>query len=239
MGTSKDYSAPAWGPLKSNVTRWSREGALTPARAGRLLGDYIRANGGVAALAQGGGTIGRGAAQRVARNLAGFISAVGDRGLPAALRDLGLDSLDGKSLAEIGLYLMDNLGGSSSTIDDVDARNALSRLMEELLEQADTPEDVERVLTETATGDNLEDILSHFYAYYLYEQFCRVFYGQLVSSLGEAQAEGFLGQILDYIVAQVDLRVRLANVLNISWLAEEGRLIAEGILQNTFMVFGG
>ena len=244
MGTSTAYEAPStpqWRELKNEVTRLARRGRPSSVSARSVLRNYITANGGARQIAHGSGSVGRNReAQAVARNLAGFISSVGVLGAREALRQLGLEELEGRSVAEISLLLIAHLGGSSSTIDGVDARNALSRLRNDLLKGAETPEDIERILEEYAQGEEFDSLLLNFFGYYLFEQFHRVFFERLAERVGESQAMAFLGGILDFIKS--DLR-RLAtldwHISKIDWADEQGRIIADDILQRTLEVFGG
>jgi len=112
-------------------------------------------------------------------------------------------------------------------------------LMDELLSEAETPEDVERILVGVATGENLDRLLSRFFAYYVYEQFCRVFYARLVERHGEAQAEDFLRDIQDYIMSCIERIARMANVLQIDWNGQEGHAVIARIHEDTLDVFGG
>ena len=182
-----------------------------------------------------GGTIGGAAGRAVARRLGAFVSAVGEVGLAEALRREGLADLVGRPVREILAALLDRLGGSASTIDDVDARTALARLQEEQLAQAVDAEEVERILQ--ARVDNLEDFLARYFGFYLYEQFCRVFFERLVQRVGDVNALSFLNDIREFILASVANRFggRLAQAVN--WTGSEGAAICSGIMQATLEVF--
>ena len=52
--------------------------------------------------------------------------------------------------------------------------------MDELREQAQTAEDVDGILKAHADGVRLADLLMTYFGYYLYEQFCRLVFAQLV-----------------------------------------------------------
>lgn len=243
MGTSKGYSAPTtppWRNLKANVTRLANEGLLAPGSAKNILGEYIKTNGGARRIAQGGGTIGGGrVAQKVARKVGGFFSSVSSLGFAEALRQAGLGELVGKPVREIIFSLIDYLGGPSNTLDEVDARNALSRVSDELLEEATDFESMEKILEETSKEDKLSNFLIRFFGYYLYEQFCRVFYERLVARHGEPKAESFLDGILDYIRSALHLKTLDQDITKIDWAGTQGQQLADDILQTTFEVFGG
>lgn len=243
MGTSAGYEAPTtpdWNNLKSQVTRTARSGSASPGTAKNTLNDFIRTSGGARTVSRGGGAIGAGrSAQNTARRLAGFVSSVGAVGLRQALESFGLSEFVGKPASEIIPALVDKLGGSSSTINDADARNALSKVMDELLSGLDTPEQVEEALSQVMEGEALEGLLDQFFGYYLYEQFCRVFYERLVSRVGRSNADLYLSSIFDTIKSAFDLMTSDKDLSQIDWAGADGQNIADQILQDTFEIFGG
>jgi len=238
MGTSTDYSAPpAWGPLMAGVTRAAGSG-LTPARARELLRDHVASNGGARHIASTGGVLGGGrSSQHVARNLGGFISQVANVGLTETLRQNGLQELVGRSTNEIILGIVGLCGGTNGSIDAVDARSAASRLMDDLCGQAQTAEDVEGILKAHADGSQLADLLMKYFGYYVYEQFCRLFFAQLVKKHGEQRAESFLGDILDFIHSALRNCTLGMDVSRIRWFDSEGHDIVVQIMEQTLKVF--
>ena len=243
MGTSTGYSAPTspqWKAVKGDVTRTAPDGRPATDVARRLVRGYVDAAGGPRAIASGGGSMGRGrAAQRVAASFAAFANAVGETGLPSALERFGLGELIGRPVAEVLDALVDRLGGPANSLDDVDARNALSRLREELFENVATPEELEAALIGVISGDMLGDLLSRFFALCLFEQFTRVFYERLVSRIGDAAAGSFLDGIRDYIRSAVDQLHITRDLRTVDWSSAAGRELAEGILEDTLFVFAG
>lgn len=243
MGTSSKYEAPTtpdWRDLKSQVTRAARNGSTSTSSARDTLRDFINTSGGARNISQGGGGMGTGkSAQNTASRVGGFISSVGSIGLKQTLESYGLSDFVGKSASEIIPALVDKLGGPASTINDSDARNALSRLMNELLGNLETPEEVEETLEQVVAKEGLEDLLSKFFGYYLYEQFCRVFYERLINRVGRQDADSYLRSILDTLKASLALKVSGRYLSRINWAGAEGQNIADNILQETFEIFGG
>jgi hypothetical protein len=239
MGTSTNYDAPpSWSPLKSKVTRLAGGGALPPEKAADLLRDFVARNGGSAAMTRGTGTLGRGkSAQNAARNLAGFVTLAGSVGLAEALRRSGLADLVGRPISEIVLALVDRCGGPGSSIDDVDARNALSRLMDEMFAEATEATEVEEVLAETGQAAQLAEVLEKFFGYCLYEQFCRVFYERLVKKHGDERAQSFLEEILDFIQSALANHVVGIDLTGVDWFGDQGMAIADDIMEQTLHVF--
>ena len=143
MGTSGPYDAPSsWSDLKGNITRAARTEILTGPRAQSLIRSLIAHNGGRNEMAKGSrqgasGSAGSAAPARdVASRLGAFVADVRSLGFAKAVAKLGLGDLSGKPVSEVLLGLLDRLGGNSSTIDEADARQALSDLQEELFAEA-------------------------------------------------------------------------------------------------------
>ena len=173
-------------------------------RAGELLRDHVANNGGAQQIASAGGVLEQDVfAARCPEyrriHLPGWKRRVGE-----GLRQNGLQELIGKPASEVLLGIVGLCGGTNGSIDAVDARSAASRLMDDLCKQAVTAEDVELILKAQAIVLRTGRFLMKYFGYYLYEQFCRLFFAQLVKKHGEQRAESFLDDILDFI--QVALR---------------------------------
>jgi hypothetical protein len=240
MGTSTSYSSPPdWGQLKGSITRLAGSKSVSTGAAAAVVGSFVEKTGFSGHGGEGGssGTGGFAAASRVARSFGGFVSDVGKYGLSEALERNGLSDLREKPVQEIILGLVDRLGGPASTIDDVDARMALSKLQEKILEEAENVADVERILSEKAT--DLGELLADFFGFYLYEHFCRVFYESLVQKVGEIRAESFLDQIKDFIFSSIANQAVSTPLGNVEWGGEQGQKIIEEIMEATMAVFGG
>lgn len=244
MGTSAGYDAPpSWGDLKSEVTKAANHGPLTRASAKQLIGGFVRQNGGASQMARGGegggggGTVGGGAAARgVAGRFAAFVATVGTLGLGEALRRVGLSDLVGQPVREILGGLLDRLGGSASTIDDVDARAALARLQEKYLGDAADAAAIEAILEGQVA--NLEGLLAEYFGFYLYELFCRVFFERLVQRVGETRAYSFLKEIEDFISSTLANRTAARDISQIDWPGTEGRALTSDIMEIVLNVFG-
>jgi hypothetical protein len=242
MGTSTGYNAPTtpqWRALKGQVSRTARRGEVSPDTARDLVSGYISAGGGSGRVARGGGSAGGGAGARVAANIGAFLATSARRGFVEALREFGLASLLGRPIGELLDALVDRLGGASSTMDDVDARNALSRLRDEIMGDVDSVEELEQVLNEQAAGAAFTALLTRYFALYLHEQFSRVFYERLVARVGPTQADTFLGSILDYLQSRLEEAHLEFDIRTVDWAGEAGRAFAEDMLEETLNVFGG
>lgn len=238
MGTSTDYSAPPnWGGLKGDVTR-AASSSVSESKAAEILGRHIGTSGGAAAIAGGRGQLGAGTTARtIAKNLGSFIQQVASTGLAEALRANGLEQLVGKSAHETLLGIVSLCGGSDGSIDSVDARNALSRTMDELCKDTITADEVEAALGNLTDGPMMVDLLMSFFGNYLYEQFCRVFFGQLIQKHGEQRANSFLRDIFDYIKSRLRNTTHGRDVQKIDWFGQAGEKLAGDIMRDTLAVF--
>jgi hypothetical protein len=238
MGTSADYSAPPnWSNIKGNVTR-SGGRTVTPAKARELIREHIATNGGSGRMSSGRGQLGNGAtARKVAQRLGGFLSSVARDGLDAALRSNGLGDLVGKSVTEIVLGILTLCGGTDGDQDSVDARNALSETMDILCKSASTPEELGAFLEAPVNANALGKLMMIYFGNYLYQQFCRVFFAQLIKKHGDQRATSFLREIKDVITSNLENATVNMNLATIDWFGNEGKGIAKTILQNTLAIF--
>lgn len=240
MGTSADFSAPPnWNSdLKGTVTRTGGQ-RPTPAKVREILGEYVSSNGGSSGMSSGGGRLGSGATARsIASSLGGFVSSVARDGLDSALRSAGLSDLVGRPVTEVLLGLVARFGGTGGDVDSVDARNALSTTMDELCQDINSPEELGELLSGQVNEDRLGNILMNFFANYLYEQFCRVFFAQLITKHGDVQARSYLGAIRDVIASDVSRQTVGLELNGIDWAGQQGKSIAQTIMQNTLAIFG-
>jgi hypothetical protein len=243
MGTSASYDAPpSWAGLKNEVTRAAHQGPLAGHKVRHIVQRLIHENGGKNAIARGGreapgGAAGSAAPARdVAARLGNFVSDVQSFGLKEAAQRLGLGDLSNRPVGEILLAVLDRVGGPASTIDEADARQALSDLQEEILAEAQTVEEVESILIEA--GQNLESLLERFFGHYIFEQFSRIFYERLVQRVGASEAASFIGQIKEFISSSLANRAATRDLSKVDWAGKEGASIVSEICAQTLEVFG-
>lgn len=251
MGTSTGYGMPTggeWTPLKNEATKFVKDegqGKITP---GKLLSDYLKANGGATAISHGGGIAGAkgggggggtggGGARTVGHNLGGFLSSVESGGLGSALENAGLGNLIGKSLEEVSSGLLDALAEPSSTLDEHAARLALAAWRDELLKGAETYDDFERSLTTALSDQGLIGMLASFFGHYLYERFCRDFYETWVKKVGSTQAARSLKSVKDCIKNSLQAKLTGRKVGRINWQGSEGLKLTQLVMQETLEIF--
>lgn len=174
------------------------------------------------------------AARNVAHNIRGFFSSVANFGFREAFEQAGLGQLEGKSVREIGYALLNYLGGPSSTLDQVNARRALTNLMREILRDVHSPEDVEEAMEIRSQGESFANMISNFFGHYIYAQFIHSFYERVTARQSGTK---IFGKIQKFIRAAVKFAVRHQDVSKIDWSGDQGRQIVDNIFQKTLRVF--
>ena len=185
----------------------------------------------------GGGIVPTGrtrAARNVAHNIRGFFSSVANSGFREAFERAGLGPLEGKSVREIGYSLLNYLGGPSSTLDQVDARRALTDLMREILRDVHSPEDVEEAMEKISQGTSFANMILNFFGHYIYAQFISSFYERVTARRSGTK---IFGKIRNFIRAALKFEVRHQDVSKIDWSGDQGRQIVDNIFQKTLGVF--
>lgn len=245
-----------WTPLKHDATNFVKDNEHSSVPPGDLLRKYVKANGGARAIARRGSGVGsagaRGSgrssrpgsggrsssvARSVGRNLGGFLSSVGRIGLAGTLRDIGLAHLIGRPVEEVTAGLLDALAAPGSTLDEHAARFALAKLQDELFENTETYEDVERALSQVLDQQGLMRLLTRFFGYYLYERFCRDFYETWIKKVGSVQAARSLKSIKDCIESSVKAKLIDRDVTHVNWRSSEGLRLTEQVMQETLEIF--
>lgn len=263
MGTSTGYRMPKTGPwssLKNDASEFASEGSNSTNSPEGIVSRFVAAYGGAAKIARAGGIGGARTSSRVAtsgpkggnrgggrvvgsgrevgRRLGGFLASVDTQGLEQTLQDLGLKDLVGKPASEVAMALLDRLAGPGSTLDEASARMALAKLMEELVGDAVTYEELEDVFEEAADEVKVGKLLRKFFAQYLYEWFCRCFYEDWVKKVGSTKAGRALKSIQDCIEASLADKTYGVDLTKVKWNGSEGSKLAAQIMRETLDIFG-
>ncbi len=138
---------------RSNFTRFSGSGGSDRASLGRALSNYVsKSTGGSRQAAQR-----MGSSQAAGARLLGFLADAQARGVREALRELNLESLAGRPIAEIFIGLADHICPGTGTVDEGIARDAYIETIVELASEGltdlstFTPEQMQTVFELYAT----------------------------------------------------------------------------------------
>jgi hypothetical protein len=191
-------------------------------------------DGGTRASAGGGMK----SARRVTQSLGDFLSRVGTSGICDALNDIGLGGLAGQSPLQIAAALLDKLTGPASTIDDAAARAACDDLNKELIQGAQTLEDMDRLIKEALDARGLGGVLMRFFSLYMYRRFCRDFYESWSKRVGASKANAKLAAIKKFIDTTLKARCVNKEVTAIRWQGGEGQRLMSQVIGEACRVFG-
>ncbi|MCF8459606.1 MAG: hypothetical protein K9G46_02695 [Flavobacteriales bacterium] len=247
MGTSKSLSnvkgksgvMPNWPALSNAVTRSCDGTTLTPERLSNITRHYVEAIGGSSTAGRGSSKVVGRSGINTAKRLGTFFSAFsgGGNNIRQALAETGLTDLTGKTVSDVIDHLIQYCSGETSTIDDRAAKEASRRLLEELVSNASSIEEIEVLLEQSFSFNTSEDLIIKYFGYYIYEHLSILLYEHLVSSKNEGDCQGLFRQIREFIVERlVDMQKR--NPLHeIDWSSEEGDRVIKNVYQDVLTVF--
>lgn len=250
MGTSKSYSAsikgqPQWGELSRSVTSNCGNGIVSTKNLNTVLGRYVNVIGGATKAGRGSSKIGGRAGVKAARNLGAVLGAfAGGGGISGttafdALEKLGLNNLRGKTLSEVIDQLIEYCCGPSSTIDEVAAKTATQKILEELALEADTVESFQEQIQTILSQESIEDVLIKFFGYYVFEHLSIMFYEKLVSEKGKSNCSDLFRQIKEFILERLKNVNRVNPLKNIDWKSDEADRIIKNIQVDVLKIFEG
>lgn len=246
MGTSKSYSAsikgqPQWGNLSGSVTSNCGNGNVTPQNLANILSRYVDVIGGSGAAGRGNSKIAGRAGIRTAKNLGHFLGEFVNSGgsIQTAFNAAGITGLDGKPLNEVINQLIEHCTGPASTIDDVSAKAASQKILEELASNAQTIEELQNNLQEVLSRDSLEDILNRYFSYYIFEHLSIMFYEKLVVEKGKTDCDDLFRQIKDYISEKLRNLNKTNPLDRIDWNSPNADRLIKNIQEDVLKIFEG
>jgi len=244
MGTSKSYSAsikgqPQWGNLSGAVTSNCNGGNVSTSNLGNIISRYVLVIGGSGRAGRGNSKIAGRAGLRTARNIGTFLGAFGSSGgnIRHALEQVGLTGLDGLTLNDVIDRLLEHCTGPSSTLDDVAAKAASQKILEELASDAETIEEWQQQLRETLDRESLEDIIELYFGYYIFEHLSIMFYEKLIVEKGKTDCDNLFRQIKDYVFEKIKNMNKTNPLNNINWAGEEADRLIKNIQEDVLKVF--
>lgn len=244
MGTSKSYTAsiqgqPQWGHLSGDVTRNCNGGRVPADNISQILSGYVSVIGGARRAGRGNSRIAGRAGIRTARNFGSFLGAFGSSGgnLQTAFIQVGLGNLSGLSLNDVIARLLEYCTGPSSTIDDVAAKAASKKLLEELSVNCETIQEWETQLQEVLNTESIEEIIERYFAYYILERLSIMFYEKLVVEKGHTECNSLFQQIRDFILEKIRGMNKTNSLNNIDWGGEEADRLIKNIQEDVLKVF--
>jgi chaperonin cofactor prefoldin len=179
-----------------------------------------------------GGAVVRPVAQRLAR----FISEVPKVGLKQALINAGLADIEKMQPDEIAFAVADLLAKDASQLIMTELRDALATVVEQLCEKAQTLEQVEQKITESA--GNLESVVQSLFECYIMERFKTFFCEHEAPKHGYEAADNILNEAREFISTEMEIqRDDRHDLTGVDWNGAEGAKIVDAILERTIAVY--
>jgi len=245
MGTSKSFSdvkhsmVPNWGNLSSALTSNCDSSTLPALKLKSIMGNFVSTLGSASVGGRGGSRVGGRSSIRTAKKIGGVFSKFISSGnnIRETLASIGLSDIDNKTVNDVINHLIEYCSGSATSIDDIAAKEATRLLLEELIGQAESIEEVENLLQSTFNDNSLEDIIIKYFAYYINELLSKWFYENLIKNKNESDCNNLFIQIKNYIVEKVTDMHRNNPLQNVDWSSNEADRLIKNIQQDILTIF--
>jgi hypothetical protein len=134
-------------------------------------------------------------------------------------------------------FLLEYCSGVASSLDDVAAKEAERKLLEELGGGAKTLQDLAQNFKEILDQYGTEEILIKFNAYYINEHLSTMFYEKLIKQKGKEATSDFYRQLKDYLFEKLKNLSKANDLRNIDWASPHGQNVIEIIIKDTVGAF--
>lgn len=244
MGTSKSFSnirhamMPNWGDLSSSVTANCDGTSLPDNKKRGILEDYVAVLGGSKIAGRGGSKIGGRSGIRTAKKLGSFFGTFNrSNDIREALESTGLTDLSDKSVEDVINHLIEYCSGPAATIDEVAAKEATRKLLEELVSNAEDVEDIEEMLKHKFEEVSSEDLIIRYFGYYIYEHLDKWFYEKLIKDKNQTNCHNLFRQIKDFIFEQLKDVQRTNSLQDLDWGSDDSDRLIKNIQEDILTVF--
>lgn len=245
MGTSKSFSdtrhamMPNWSNLSTSVTTSCDSTSIPTEKKNKILQNYVKVIGGASKAGRGGSKIAGRSGIRTAKKIGGLLGAFTNSGnnLRETLENTGLTDLQNKSVSDIINHLIEYCSGTASTIDEVAAKEATRKLLEELVSNAEDIEEMENMLSNKFDESSSEDIIIRYFGYYIYEHLDKWFYEKLIKEKNQSDCDNLFKQIKDFIFESLKEMQRKNSLQNLDWSSNNADRLIKNIQQDILTVF--
>lgn len=245
MGTSKSFSdvkhsmIPNWGNLSSSLTTSCNSSILSIEKKRGIMKNFVEALSGASIGGRGLSKVAGRSSIRTAKKIGGILSEfISSGNIRQTIENTGLNDINSKSVEDVINHLIQYCSSDTTSIDDNAAKEASRLLLEELMGQAQSIDELETLLQETFKIETLKDLIVKYFAYYINEILSRWFYEKLIKNKGESDCNNLFGQIKNYIFESVkDIHRDSISLQNIDWSSDEADRYIKDIQQNILEIF--
>jgi hypothetical protein len=241
MGTSKSFEGisgnPNWSKLSRSVTIACDSGKISNTSLNTVASNFSKliggSNYGGRGLSKIGGTAGIRTAQRTGR----FLNNVKTAGLIPALSGIGFEVTSTTKPTDILFFVLEYCAGVAATLDETASKAAEKQLLEEIVSDAKTFEELEQNFRDKIEEYGIEELLIRFYAYYIYEHLSIDFYEKLIVNKGRRATTNFFKQLKNFLLERLKNVSRKRDLSKINWPGNEGEELVKNIFEDTLKEF--
>lgn len=248
MGTSSGYMPPNgadWTSLKIQIGKLLGK----PEKKDLVMSKFVTALGGAegfssANKAKGGkgGSVGKtftsSSARKTSQNILGFFNDIQKYGLEQTLQDRGID-FNNKTLDDVKEVLIEYFSEPSIDGDSDASSRAIATVMDKILENIETEEELENYFSDVISTEKSKNILEDFYAEYIYERFARIFFEDITKKSNQNDAVDILEMAKDTINSKISTYQCKSDLTKIDFQGQDGADFVQGVLQDILEIFEG
>lgn len=259
MGTSQSISPgvsgdPNWGQTSSAVSNFANSieneiknpslasnqqyNVKRDAKLKNILNRYVKAAGGRQNISSGKSAKGGKAAISTASAFGGFLNVVANGNLRTYTENKGFSDFATRSKDEVLNFLLEDICGATTNFDEGAAKSALDKLLNELLESADSSDDVDQILQEKVAEYGIEHILIDFFGTYIFEHLSQPIQERLFERKGESVCNKTMDEIQKFINSELETIHSTTGITVINWdNPVECEKVSKEIFNNILIVF--
>lgn len=220
----------ALSSARSSITRYASSGGGGYISSG--LRSHTKSLGGAS-----GATRSARSGRKITQKLGGYLSNISTRGIVDASEELGVFNILGKSVNVALSQIIEELAPDSSTLEDVIARRAVIRTLEELYYKFGIAEqglEALNGLDELA----IEEAIITSTINYVFERFLLDLADRIENkNISEAEAVSLEKEMKEYIKAEVKRNsYDERNFRGVNWFGKQGRDLTESIYQQVYEI---
>lgn len=236
MGTSKSYGGlkgnPRWSSMSRTVSLAVNNGRPTQQSLGKVMSRAAEFIGGMNVESSGNSARRMHAGIRTAQQLGSFLINIKRAGFGASLNNI-IDGIEINNANQAINVIIEKCAANAGMLDEVAAKAALRRFLEEVGTEADTIEELGAKFDEALDGYGLEELLIMYIGFYIYEHLCTDFYEKLIKTKGQRETDSFYSELKDYIVEKTKTMSRQRTLTDVDWQSSTGKTIMQEIFQST------
>ena len=195
-------------------------------------GRHKVSSGGSRALGQGGIAI-----------INNFISAIQEivsNGLAAWLKQRGVDSLEGKSCQDIIDFLRQYIESGVAGMDSTAANEAIESVMDRLHGLlGDNVNEIEDIFNAILNGEEIKDIIDHFFGMYVYVHLSQNFEEKLEYEKGSVAMKNAMNEVKEQILDDIRVGRNGRDVRSVDWSKPEGDAFIQAEFDRILFILQG